>query len=179
MNAAQSSPLFEAWIADSKVVDTAGPMIVFHATDVPFQTFNLYPHFGTQAAAQKRANDRHFETPEFIGVYLKIEKPLIYADDGVANHHAFALEPARKAGIVTDQDFAEICDLIAKGRRDSHDQDEYNRLKWENTVSAVSTVVGRKGFDGFTYNNTQEGGVSWVPFRPDQIWWVNRSQPEP
>jgi len=179
MNTAQSSPGFEAWIDGSKVIDNNGPMSVFHATDVTFQTFNPYGHFGTQAAAQKRADDRHFATPEFIEVYLQIRKPFVYPDDGVANHHSIGLASALKDGIITDTDFQEICALIQAGQREGQDQAEHNRLKWENTATAVSKVLSRLGFDGLKYDNTEEGGVSWVPFRSDQIWWACRGHPEP
>lgn len=179
MDKAQSSPNFEAWIKGTLVALPDGPLVVHHATGADFTAFNSFPHFGTIEAATNRAKHKNIASPIYIGVYLQIRKPLIYLDDGVANHHGYGLIQARRQGLVTDEDFEEISRLIQQGQRHARDTEEHNRLKWENTAAAVAAVVGRHGYDGLVYENVSETGKSWVPFRTDQIWWTDRDQPEP
>jgi len=33
-----------------------------------------------------------------------------------------------------------------------------------------------EGYDGIFYKNHAEGGVSYIPFRENQIWWLLKDQ---
>jgi hypothetical protein len=101
------TPEFEAWFQDSKVVDEDGePMVVFHATEADFDTFDedyvgLGFHFGDEDQADARLKDRerlrqgmtggaylrnyvsYAQGSNVMPVYLSIQNPLEMSDIGM------------------------------------------------------------------------------------------------
>lgn len=161
------TPEFKEWFGKSVVADETGaPSVQYHGSQArtEFNSFRLLSHFGTNDAAEMRIGyDKAAATIEDLSsprnkrrtypVYLKIEKPLEIADDGI-DHNAYniSLELQRK-GILTEAERQ----LVHTHKTDPE--------------QVLINLLKDKGYDGFKYTNALEdrGKVSWIPFEPNQI----------
>ena len=72
-----------------------------------------------------------------------------------------------------------ITDRIEATRRFWHQSGDWNATKWQLSMAEFADELSALKYDGLVYSNAVEGGLSYVPFRSNQIWWVKRDTPEP
>ena len=163
---------FKSWFDESSVVDADGnPLVVYHATrtNVDFDEFNTPAHFGTvdQAHARIDRSSIQIAAPEatlgesdrILPVYLSIENPFHIGDTGEQHSAMSYLEAVRDAGLMSHTEYESVL------------YDEQDKRREEDALmAAVVEYMEGIGYDGFSYENTEEGvGTSWVAFRPEQI----------
>jgi hypothetical protein len=182
---------FPSWFRVSKVTESSGqPLQVFHSTDREYSSFKRLSHFGTSRAANDRLDQTRGQRPkaddgtpegEMVHpVYLSIQNPL---DVGV------------ETGWDHDGDMWEqvIEVLEARGETDLAEEvrvllgqgpDGIDRIPGAVAVAdeLIMDALEDAGYDGIQYTNNIEdqGSVSWVTFRPEQVKSVyNRGTYDP
>jgi len=103
-------------------------------------------------------------------------------DDQADNTPVRLLDLAAQNGCIDRSTQAAVNSAISARSADwanVRDQRAFTRIKWEVGAGIVAQAMAQLGYDGFRYKNTVEGDVSFVPFHGNQIWWVDRHQPEP
>lgn len=87
-----NSEEFKKWFEGSKVVDDNGePLVVYHGTNVDFDSFKDFQHFGSEKAAIDRL--KNFEgNKRIIPAFLKIKNPLHVDDTGLVSPIDIAYE---------------------------------------------------------------------------------------
>jgi RNA:NAD 2'-phosphotransferase (TPT1/KptA family)/8-oxo-dGTP pyrophosphatase MutT (NUDIX family) len=144
-----NSPAFQAWFQGSKVVDGSGnPLVVYHGTGSDIDVFQPYTHFGTQGAANSRLKWRKKfkfkdQAVRMMPCYLAIQRPFPMTDQE-ANDDAILNEAVKRG------DYPELAQ-------------EWGYLE------PIMVCLQRLGYDGISYQNTFEGGVSWINFFPNQV----------
>lgn len=178
---ALKQPKFPTWFANSVVLDASGnPELMFHSSDRVIQRFRSFTHFGTKEAATARSEAKGHDNPVLMAVFLSIRKPLEIFDDQADNNARRLLERAHHEGIFSTSERDAVNSTI--GDKDDlwvnePDEDMRRRMKWELGANVVSAAAAAKGFDGFRYNNSVEGGVSYIPFATSQIWLSDELEP--
>lgn len=194
------SPEFKAWFGKSIVTDENGrPSPCFHYTDMTFDKFKPFSHFGVAYAARGRFHDSVEEFPGYnvskfsddtpgaernafwynngrprehqtIPVFLRITKPLEIIDN-VTNHltQELAAWLYKDKKITTDE-------LKTLGLGMVADNPDY---ALEGGVDGFPKLprdilipyFKRAGYDGLTYINSfeWEGSRSWVIVDPSQV----------
>lgn len=151
---------FWKWFKKSKVVDADGsPLVVYHASPHKFNFFradNEGNHFGTYEQASNLKKVGHYKKMDIKPFYLSIQKPLRMIDQGVwHNFNGLHAQLARMDAITMAE-----ADWI---------WDEYQK-KEINGHAAIRFILEKKGYDGFVYENEQEGpGDSWIVWSPYQV----------
>ncbi len=146
------------------VVDAHGsPMLVYHATDVEFDTFkkgDIGFHFGTYDQAEERANQRNIEQPRYIRAYLRIKNPIYSPRDTMSwKANATALN-LWSMDIISEQERDEVISMWKRC------DDEYNSA----AAIRLREILTSKGYDGIVYPNGFEGeGDSYIVFYDNQI----------
>lgn len=184
-----NSPEFKAWFGDSKVVDEDGnPLVVYHSSDKPIESFRPYSHFGTSEAANDRAGmlrdfsenvvGRDPERSSVYPVYLKLENPLEMPD--LASLDSNTMEPMEEAQSKYDEEGGDSEPYAAAWesetdvsewlyRNDVITVDEF----WEVQYSPAKAMelLKEKGYDGIVYTNAVEdaGSKSYIIFDSTQV----------
>lgn len=146
------------------VVDVNGsPMLVYHATDVEFDTFekgDIGFHFGNFAQAKERANQRNIDSPRFVKAYLSIKNPIYSQRDTMSwRANATALN-LWSMDIITEKERDEVLSLWERC------DDEYN----SKAAVCLREIITSKGYDGIIYPNNFEGvGDSYIVFSDEQV----------
>ena len=164
------SPAFQRWFQGSQVVDAGGrPLVQYHGTtsDKEFSVFkdsggsHLGFHFGSAEAANERLNFfGEKATSRILPVYLSIKNPLRISDEAGSWSGYYFFEMLRSAGLL---DREEVSDLVDMGGKD--DGPLTKRQK-----RYILDTMELRGFDGFVYENTAEGGGdSWAALYPSQV----------
>ena len=187
-----NSPAFKTWFGDSQVVTEDGsPKVLYHSTiSSDIHEFKPYTHFGTQEAANQRAEilyefshdvvKRDTGRPNVMPVYLSIQNPVRLPDlaslyqEGRSFEEQNALwheknqpadyEPQQRA-------WENEGDLISTlYERDVIDRDEFWEHQYDSTEEAFA-LLESKGYDGVVYENSVEdaGQDSWIAFKPTQV----------
>lgn len=163
----------------SKVVDANGePLVVYHGTKAePFSKFDLSKtsevgfHFGSIGQAEQFVIPgwgRNSIAPRVYPVFLNLKSPYMIQD-------VFSPVPGRAARILEENG---VISMSEREKVSSLDSDGWGLLK---------EMLEAKGYDSFTYVNTQETvgtgpdgkplspmemvreNTAWVAFRPNQI----------
>jgi hypothetical protein len=119
---------------------------------------------------------------KLIRVHVRIQRPFEIIDDQADNALGPILARARDQGVIeqSEADEAEaLAQSMQSGWANERDRDLRAREKRRCNFEAAASVLAPKGYDGFIYENTVETGMSVVPFRTNQVWWVGRDAPEP
>lgn len=171
----------EAWLSGTISHGQDSPVSYFHATAASFSQFAPFQHFGSLKAAGARAEARSSQAHRTIEVWLAIRKPWRTYDDQAANNVGQQVVYAEREGLFTaDEREAIFAELQAtQSVWGNAPPETYNALKWECTMKVFARELQARGYDGLEYDNTIEEDLSYVPFRSDQIWWVDRDAPEP
>lgn len=181
MNKLQLANGVLSWITGTKSEVNGKPVSFFHATRAQFNCFDPYTHFGTKEAACERAGARSGVTHQTLEVWLAIRKPLHVVDDQANNQVSRLLYSAFQEGVFQKNEFNTISDALTEAQyawEGETNTDERNRKKWKNSMKIFVDALAEKGYDALSYNNTVEGGISYMPFFGRQIWWTNRDIPE-
>jgi len=134
------TPEFKKWFGDSKVVDGKGQPLVVYHGTEEDFTEFKYGEFGFHFGGKKQAKKRG-ET--LMPVYLRIEKPIRFDTDFNLWDDDVIAPYLVKKGIIT--------------RREADAGD-------------LQGLLMAKGFDGYSYPNSYEGGgLSYAVFSPEQI----------
>lgn len=168
------------WLAGSVSFVEEKPRSYWHATPATFTKFNLFQHFGDKEAADQRASHRSAQPHTHIEVWLQIRNPWMTFDDQGANNVAPLVHHALQKGVL-DQDGYDrvLADMEQYVDAWANEPSESQQgKKWHCNMCAFAKELTAQGFDGLVYDNTVEGGLTYVPFRDDQIWWTSRDNPE-
>jgi len=156
-----------AWLDGTVAVDQNGASLVLcHGTspDTVIEEFRPFAHFGTREAALRRCRDLGRSEPQLIEVRLRILNPLRLRDSGRDSQFCIPdLVNSLPESFWEDMSSDEM-DILLEG-----DEEEAERL----LIGYVSDF----GYDGIVYENPIEGGVSYVIFDPDQVWFVGADEP--
>lgn len=187
---------FRRWFGDSQVLDEKGkPLVVWHAsgpkTDVfdafdVERAFDIGMHFGTLDAATT-----------FEGVpqpyFLKIERPLLLIDPGdwlETGRRTSTIGQLLTLGFADEQTYSRISTLRderknmlkiqgGKGEGWLRESNDPVAVEWRSLRAMVgreiAAVLRRAGYDGVVYENTVEGGTSWMVLEPTQIKSADRN----
>lgn len=170
----EGSPEFKRFFRNSKVVDPSGkPMVVYHSTSAPtdFETFSKTKdvgyHFGTPRAADSRSGrftGEYEPNTRTLPVYLRIENPIELPD--IFSNAIGTISSLQRRGILP-QRHPEIEAIDLKRFRKEISDDEADQKLREIAVKELE----KRGYDGIKYQNLaeDEGSMSWVAFRPEQI----------
>lgn len=80
---------FNKWFKGSKVKNKDGtPLICFHGTDVSFDKFRPFSHFGTMKAAHNILDIKGHNNPQVRLVFLSIKNPQLIEDDENIVHNS-------------------------------------------------------------------------------------------
>jgi hypothetical protein len=192
-----NSDAFKAWFAGSKVKNVDGsPKMCYHGTRASFAgSFKPFTHFGTLAAASDRIASKwdkqvvrpaeknqwtgkvtkrtkysktatEFEVDSrILPVYLSIKNPFRYLDRASDDNITDVLAAMRSQYVINGQVYKDL--LFG-------DQQEEEVEQW------IIAVLSKRRYDGLVYRNTGEdpGKVSYVIFRPDQVWPAMLDQPD-
>lgn len=150
---------FRAWFGTSSVSGADGqPLMLYHATDVDFDSFDhtedIGFHFGGLETVHLRlahmaGEEDALEGACIVPVYLSIQNPLRLRDLHTLGSGAVA-GALRAAGIVSG--------------------DEVDALRKYNDREIVFDLLKAKRFDGIVYTNeTEGGGDSWIAFDACQV----------
>lgn len=167
------SPEFKAWFAGSKVVDDTGrPLVVHHGTEKSFSRFRPLSHFGTDHAASMRL-DHLRSSGRVISAYLSIRNPIHLSDRGFQHTPEGLLDDLGGSWRFYQQ-------MEERGVEDFAMDAIIDGLKRRPSVSRIVAALAVHGFDGLVYDNSVEdvGSISWVIFRPDQVWRVGSATPD-
>lgn len=187
-----SNPKFTSWFNGSKVVDSnKRPEIVFHysTSEIPFERFRAFSHFGTNKAAEERFDYFYDEDDDGTKVgftvpcFLSIKKPLFIEDfQSTANMLAYDLCLSNKISMeelydVSDNRMKKLIKEFSK-ENDYLDIDIFDEwvgdriMESDFSDSKLIKLLNNKGYDGLCYINTVEdsGSMSWITFKPDQVW---------
>jgi hypothetical protein len=171
---------FASWFARSVVRHEQGaPLVCYHAGDQQIAAFKPFTHFGTLAAAQRRAKDKHIAQPILHQVYLAIAKPLEVLDDEADNNAQLLLDLAVHQGIFTPGDRTQLLGLgeaISAAVSKPGTMTEHVARKWNVGMGHLAPQLLAMGYDGLRYKNRQEGGVSFVNFASKQVWQSGKVQ---
>jgi hypothetical protein len=169
----------EEW-SDGTISSAAnGYQAFFHATPEIFTQFHPFQHFGTAEAAAARAAARPSLSHTTHKVWLAIRNPLTTIDDQAANNVGQLVGRAVDGGIL-DKTTADRIDKDMQATQEQwHLSGNWSASKWQFSMGVFAKELSSLNYDGLVYENTVEGGFSYVPFRSDQIWWCNRPRPEP
>lgn len=179
-----NDPAFVKWFGSSAVAVAGIPLPVFHGTRKSrnVRVLNPYTHFGTREAALQRCADKGIpeDDRELVQVYLRISQPIDVSDDGADNNAILLLNLPMSQGLVTESERSTVSSAYASRSEEWATllPDKFLAAKWRVGMEEVVRVLGPKGYDGLRYKNTQEGGISYVPFTTEQIWWLDRQLPE-
>lgn len=166
----------EAWVKGT----ISESRTYFHATPHEFPHFAPFQHFGDQSAAEVRAEARSAETHRTIEVWLAIRKPWKIFDDQAANQVSQLVAHAFQEGLFDQVTRDTIIAEIEKTQPQWHASGgDYSARKWQMSMTPFANELKSRGYDGLAYENAVEGGISYVPFSGDQIWWVERDDHEP
>lgn len=181
---------FRRWFGDSQVLDANGkPLVVWHASGPKTNAFDAFDverafdigmHFGTRDAATT-----------FEGVprpyFLKIERPLPLVDPGdwlETGRRTSTIDQLAMLGLMDEQTYNQIYDLHKErkkmlkihgtgGEGWLRNNSDPVAVEWRrHRVAAgrtIAAVLQRAGYDGVVYENTVEGGTSWMVLEPTQI----------
>lgn len=181
------TPEFKKWFGESEIRNEDGtPKVVYHGTKSlkNFSEFNptgVEPlsHFGDTHQANEFSGPDIFysyigvehgvHTPKTYPVYLSIENPLKVKD-------YFNKSPKAMLKYLSDERIISPYDLehineVGTSTNTTYGHEWNDRAKW----LALVKVLGKKGYDGFEYQNTSEGRVghpdntAYVPFHNTQI----------
>lgn len=169
---------FEAWTEGTISSAANGHPTFFHATPVQFEQFASFQHFGTPEAAAARAKARPSLNHVTHEVWLAIRNPMQTFDDEAANNVSRLAVDACTKGRIDEATRDRILDRIEGTQRLWYQHGDYNVGKWQYSMEVFTQELAELGYDGLVYPNTVEGGLSYVPFTGDQIWWVTREAPE-
>ena len=182
-----NTPAFKDWFGESKVRNEDGtPKVVYHGTKSTHDFSEFKPaeveplsHFGDTHQANEFSTPSSFyaytgmengiHTPKNYPVYLSIENPLKVKDFFGKNPEAMLKHLSDKR-IISPYDLEHINEAGA-ATKTPYDYDESDRAKW----LALAKVLGKKGYDGFEYQNINEGrvghpdNIAYVPFDNTQI----------
>lgn len=83
-----NDPKFQKWFEGSKVKNKDGsPLLCFHGTNVTFDNFRPFSHFGTMAAAHDILKLKGNKSPHQVRlVFLSIKNPELIEDDENIEH---------------------------------------------------------------------------------------------
>ncbi len=141
--------------------------------------FAPFQHFGTEEAANARAKARPSLDHVTHEVWLAIRNPMPTFDDQAANHVGSLVEHAFREGHYDQTTRDRIFYRIEATQPFWHQHGDWNAAKWQLSMTEFANELSALSYDGLEYNNAVEGGLSYVPFRNNQIWWVTRDTPEP
>lgn len=172
---------FASWFAHSVVRDEQGaPLICYHAGREQIAAFKPFTHFGTLAAAQRRAKDKRIARPFLHEVYLAIAKPLDVHDDEADNNAQLLLDLAVYQGIITHDDRTQLLsglgEAISAAISKPGTMTDHVARKWNAGMGHLAPKLVAMGYDGLRYENRQEGGVSFVNFASNQVWQSGKVQ---
>lgn len=185
-----NTPEFKDWFGNSKIVNEDGtPKVVYHGTKATPNFSEFKPtgneplsHFGdTQQANEFSASHSQYQeimvekgahTPKSYPVYLSIENPL-KVKDYFGESPTMMLRHLRDERIISPYDLEHIEHEGSsyKSEDGGASYEEKDTTKWK----ALTRVLGKKGYDGFVYQNTNEGrvghpdNIAYVPFDNTQI----------
>ncbi len=170
---------FASWFQNSIVRGaSSAALLCYHASDRRISTFAPFTHFGSAAAAAKRAADKQIAKPLLHEVYLSIGKPLEVLDDDADNNPVRLLELAVHHQIFTAEDqrqlLAGVAEAMGRAIIDARDSAQHVAKKWAAGMNVLAPRLMQLGYDGLRYENLQEGGTSFVNFRTDQVWQVGK-----
>jgi len=169
----------EQW-SDGTISSAAnGYQTFFHATPENFRQFHPFQHFGNPQAAEARAAARPSLTHQTHEVWLAIRNPLKTIDDQAANNVGQLVSRALNDKVFDQATATRIYEDIQATQTQWHVSGNWNASKWQLSMGVFAKELSALGYDGLVYENTVEGGLSYVPFMSNQIWWGDRPRPEP
>jgi len=160
-----TSPEFQNWFRNSRVVDASGqPEVLYHGTVNSFDVFrntrDVGYHFGTKQGAHDRL--KHWEGDSIGGkkpqsimpVYLSVQKP-------IELHDMLNWEPPDVMKELLEQD------LMTQAERDAIMIKQSRPARNDALLRFLKT----KGYDGASYTNAAEdkGSKTWIVFEPWQV----------
>ena len=161
---------FKSWFGDwkskpeaaSKVVDAEGkPLVVYHGTD---SDFNVHNRNYLGANTYGYASDKGYAATSKIGFWHNTN-PMVR---GLENKKSpYPKQQANYVDIKDPLEFDSMADLAAEmdevvGHRETSQSARRAVNKWVKEQQ-------KKGYDGVMVNDEEFGGVSFVPFNPNQI----------
>ena len=183
------SPEFRRWFGASRVLDASGrPLVVWHASSADAEEFDEFDldrafdigvHFGTHEAASSFGGEPR---PYF----LKIERPLRLIDPGdwIGATADSTLEQLLRLRLIDQRVYEALSERIADRKAelriqwtgheewlkdsDNRQEREWVRFRAE-AGKQIAALIKRAGYDGVVYDNTVEGGESYMVFEPTQI----------
>lgn len=195
-----NSTEFKAWFGNSIVTDENGrPTPCFHYTDVTFNQFKPFSHFGTANAALDRFHDSvkkysgydvskfsddrsgggrksfwykkgHAREHQTIPVFLRITNPL-EIDDNLTNHltQEFAAWLYQDNKITAEELTSLGLGMVAENPGYALGGGEKGFPKLPRDI--LIPYFKRAGYDGLTYVNLHEdtGTQSWIILDPSQV----------
>lgn len=168
------------WLKGTVSSHEGHPRSFFRSTPVDFGSFAPFQHFGPLTAAQARASARRDVEHRYIEVWLRIRNPLPIIDDESANQVSRMARNAMETGHIDRVTLDRILDDITATQGNWHRAGEdYSARKWRCSMEVFAKELSSLDYDGIVYQNAVEGGgLSYVPFRSSQIWWIDRPAPE-
>jgi hypothetical protein len=157
------------------------------------RVFDLGMHFGNYDSA------KHFDRlGKPRAFYLRITRPLKLEDPTdwlttTGSYHQSHYTPStidqlRQLGVLDKDAYMQLKDAIIENNRRVGGDDEgrfYEASHWVRGTNRpehnawirmravisqrITSAIARAGYDGVVYDNTWEGGISWIAFDPRQI----------